>query len=98
MSCNGVQSQKERGIVIINMKTRKMKVYGMSDHKWKEVPTIMLKGKWLKEAGFDINNPISVEMVDGKIVISHREEVSFVDVYEERQMCMVAERGVYGNE
>ena len=43
-----------------NMKARKVKVYGMSDHK--------------------------------------RKEVSFVDVYEERQMCMVAERGVYGNE
>ena len=81
-----------------DMKTRKMKVYGMSDHKWREVPTIMLKGKWLKEAGFDINNPITVEMIDGKIVISHREEMSYVDVYENRQLSLVAERGVYGNE
>lgn len=80
------------------MKARKMKVYGMSDHKWKDVPTIILKGKWLKDAGFDISNPINVEIIDGKLVISHWEEVSYVDVHESRQLSMVAERGVYGNE
>lgn len=81
-----------------DVKNRNIKVYGMSDHKWRDVPTIMLKGKWLKEAGFDIGDSITVHCEDGKIVITPREEISFVDVYESRQLSMVAERGAYGNE
>ena len=35
-------------------KKRSIKVYGQSGYKYRETPTIMLKGKWLKEAGFDV--------------------------------------------
>lgn len=56
------------------MKTRKIKVCATSGYKYKDTPTITLKGNWLKEAGFDIDNLITVEMVDGKLIISHREE------------------------
>lgn len=38
---------------------RELKVYGQSGYKYQDTPTIMLKGKWLEEAGFDIGQPIS---------------------------------------
>ncbi len=50
-------------------KKRSIKVYGQSGYKYRETPTIMLKGMWLKEAGFDIGDYISVTCEDGKIVI-----------------------------
>ena len=49
---------------------RSVKVYGQSGYKYKETPTIMLKGLWLKEAGFDIGDYISVTCEDGKIIIT----------------------------
>ena len=42
--------------------TRELKVYGQSGYKYQNTPTIMLKGKWLEEAGFDIGQPISVKV------------------------------------
>ena len=35
-------------------KKRSIKVYGQSGYKYQETPTIMLKGMWLKELGFEI--------------------------------------------
>lgn len=50
---------------------RRLKVYGQSNgYKYKEVPTIILKGKWLKSAGFDIGSNLIIECADGKLVIS----------------------------
>ena len=37
-------------------KNRSVKVYGMSGYKYQSTPTIMLKGTWLKELGFDIGD------------------------------------------
>ena len=51
-------------------KKRSVKVYGQSGYKYKETPTIMLKGLWLKEAGFDIWDYISVTCEDCKIIIT----------------------------
>ena len=34
------------------------------------VPWIQLKGKWLTEAGFNINTPIRVEVTDGQLVLT----------------------------
>ena len=51
-------------------KKRSVKVYGQSGYKYKETPTIMLKGLWLKEAGFDIGDYISVTCEDGNIIIT----------------------------
>ncbi len=42
-------------------KKRSIKVYGQSGYKYHETPTIMLKGMWLKELGFDIGDYISVD-------------------------------------
>lgn len=55
-------------------KKRSIKVYGQSGYKYRETPTIMLKGMWLKEAGFDVGDYISVTCEDGKIVIAQDAE------------------------
>ena len=54
-------------------KKRSIKVYGQSGYKYRETPTIMPKGMWLKEAGFDIGDYISVTCEDGKIVIAQED-------------------------
>ncbi|MDO4322858.1 MAG: SymE family type I addiction module toxin [Lachnospiraceae bacterium] len=56
------------------VKKRSVKVYGQSGYKYRETPTIMLKGQWLKEAGFDIGDYISITCEDGKIIITQDAE------------------------
>ena len=51
-------------------KRRSVKVYGQSGYKYQETPTIMLKGMWLKELGFEIGDYISVVCEDGKLIIT----------------------------
>ena len=51
-------------------KERDLTVYGMSGHDYKNVPTIMMKGKWLQEFGFGIGNKYHVECKPGKLVIT----------------------------
>ena len=51
-------------------KNRSIKVYGMSGYKYQQTSTIMLKGNWLKELGFDIGDYISISCEDGKLVIT----------------------------
>ena len=51
-------------------KTRNMKVYGMSGYQYRSIPTIQLKGQWLKELGFDAGTYISVSCENGKLVIT----------------------------
>ena len=76
-------------------KSRNMKVYEQSGYNYKSTPTIMLKGQWLKEAGFDCGTSITVICEDGKVIITPREEISFIDVFEKQQISMVAEKGEY---
>ena len=41
---------------------RRLKVYGQSNgYNYQDVPTIVLKGKWLEAAGFDIGDSISIK-------------------------------------
>ena len=63
-------------------KKRSIKVYGQSGYKYRETPTIMLKGMWLKEAGFDVGDYISVICEDGKIVIAQDAERAAVKAAE----------------
>lgn len=74
---------------------RSVKVYGQSGYKYKETPTIMLKGLWLKEAGFDIGDYISVTCEDGKIIITQDAERAAVKAAEaefmEREMKSLTE-------
>lgn len=76
-------------------KSRNMKVYDQSGYNYKSTPTIMLKGQWLKEAGFDCGTSITVTCEDGKLIITPREEISFIDAFEKQQISMVAEKGEY---
>jgi hypothetical protein len=51
-------------------KNRNMKVISQSGYKYKETPTIMLKGLWLKELGFEIGDYVSVSCENGKLIIT----------------------------
>lgn len=79
-------------------KFRNMKVYEQSGYNYKSTPKIMLKGQWLKEAGFDVGDSITVTCENEKLIITSREEISFIDAYEKQQLMMVAEKGEYGHE
>lgn len=49
---------------------RRLKVYGQSyGYNYRDVPTIILKGKWLEEAGFNIGDIIGITYEDGKIEV-----------------------------
>lgn len=77
-------------------KKRSVKVYGQSGYKYRETPMIMLKGLWLKEAGFDIGDYISVTCEDGKIIITQDAERASVKAAEaefmEREMKALQKR------
>lgn len=42
-----------------NQKIRSMKVHEQSGYNYKATPTIILKGQWLKEMGFEIGDYIT---------------------------------------
>ncbi len=50
-------------------KFRKLKVYGQSAYMQKDRSTIVLKGKWLEDAGFDIGSSVMVEVSPGELKI-----------------------------
>ena len=51
-------------------KKRTLRVYGTSGYNYKETPTIMLKGQWLKEFGFEPGQYFEVQCEDGKLTIT----------------------------
>lgn len=77
-------------------KKRSVKVYGQSGYKYRETPTIMLKGLWLKEAGFEVGDYISVTCENGKIIITQDTEKAAVKAAEaefmEREMKALKKR------
>lgn len=42
-------------------KNRSIKVVSQSGYNYKATPTIMLKGQWLKNLGFDIGDYVSIK-------------------------------------
>lgn len=52
-----------------NKKTRKLKVYSQSGYKYRNTPTIVLKGKRLEDSGFEIGKNFLVELGDGIITL-----------------------------
>lgn len=52
-------------------KYRKMKVYEASGYQYKQTPSIVLKGKWLSELGFDIGEQIEVKCENGRLIITN---------------------------
>ena len=55
-------------------KSRNMTVYYQYSRwdKKDKVPTIRLKGQWLKDLGFDVGDPITVTCEEGKLIITPR--------------------------
>lgn len=49
---------------------RSVKVYEQSGYQYKATPTIMLKGQWLKELGFEIGDYVSVSCENGRLIIT----------------------------
>ena len=47
-----------------------MKVQEQSGYRYKPTPTIILKGKWLKELGFDIGDYVSISCENGRLAIT----------------------------
>jgi len=56
-------------------KERQMKVYAQSGYKYKDTATIILKGDWLEECGFEPGTPIRVECEGGRLVITRSDEI-----------------------
>ena len=67
---------------------RNMKVCEQSGYNYKSTPTIMLKGQWLKECGFDMGTKIVVKCENGKLTITPviEEMVAANKVAEEKSM------------
>lgn len=49
---------------------RKIKVHASSAYKFKQVPTLMLKGDYLKNFGFNIDTKVSVKLEPERIIIT----------------------------
>ena len=49
---------------------RNMKVCGQSGYKYKTVPAITLKGKWLEELGFHLGGYVEVRCENGQLIIT----------------------------
>ena len=61
-------------------KVRNIKVISQSGRNYKPTPTVILKGQWLNEMGFEIGDQIKVECENGKLVISlERERIEMLD-------------------
>ena len=78
------------------MTKRSMKVYGMSGYKYQQVPTVMLKGKWLEQLGFTIGDFVSVSCENGKIIITPDAEKAAIKEAEaafmERELVSLKQR------
>ena len=55
---------------------RELKVVEQSGYQYKPTPTITLKGQWLNELGFEVNQPITVKCESSKLIITLRDEIS----------------------
>lgn len=70
---------------------RALKVCEQSGYRYKPTPALMLKGAWLEEWGFTSNMPVTVQCEEGKLIITPREEESYIDMFEEQMACAIAE-------
>ena len=76
-----------------NQKNRSMKVHSQSGRNYKATPTIILKGQWLQEMGFEIGDYISVNCENGKLIITPDMEKAAMEnraertILEKRYLC-----------
>ena len=84
-------------------KRRSMKVISQSGYKYRETPTIILKGMWLDQFNFHIGDYVSVTCEDGKLIITPDvEKASMVEMSPallKRSKLMTATKRIvnYGN-
>lgn len=57
-----------------NKQIRKLKVYNQGSNGSWNIPTIILKGEWLKKIGFNCNDKIEVVCEKDKIIINKVKE------------------------
>ena len=69
-----IKQQKEKKPMAYK-KYREMKVYEASGYQYKRTPSIVLKGQWLSELGFDIGEQIEVKCEDGRLIITKANEI-----------------------
>lgn len=75
---------------------RNMKVCGSSGYKYKTVPAIMLKGLWLNEWGFGIDDEVVVKCENGKLVIEKvLDETDDILKSVERVQCVAEKKNNY---
>lgn len=51
------------------LKERNLKVYNQSRNGYNNIPTILLKGHWLKEFGFNIGDQVVLNCNNDEIII-----------------------------
>ena len=71
---------------------RTLKVCEQSGYRYKPTPALMLKGAWLEEWGFTTNMSVTVQCEEGRVVITPREEVNYIDAFEAQMACAIAEK------
>lgn len=49
---------------------RKIKVNATSGYKYKDTPTIQLKGSYLERFGFSIDTPLNISLSEDQIIIT----------------------------
>lgn len=73
-----------------NLKVYEQTSYNFYGHRYTSTPTIVLKGQWLRELGFEKGEKIVVHCEDGKLTISKDEAICYDDVQKDC-LGMVAE-------
>ena len=73
--------------------TRNLKVIEQSGYRYQATPTVMLKGKWLSEFGFDIGTHVKVECEDGRLIITKEEAMEKIV---QPVLCVAEEKAGYG--
>jgi len=70
---------------------RNLKVYEQSGYQYKSTPTIILKGNWLEQCGFDIGTAIIVKCEDGRLTITRDNDGLYGESIENLPVGNVAE-------
>ena len=73
--CKSLINQQKEKKPMAYKKYREMKVYEASGYQYKRTPSIVLKGQWLSELGFDIGEQIEVKCEDGRLIITKANEI-----------------------
>ena len=79
-----------------NKTVRELKVSARSGYDYNPVPSIVLKGKWLMQTGFQIGDYIKVSCEDGRIIITPDKERAALEeakaAFMDREMKILQKR------